>query len=414
MQYGCIAERLGHSFSREIHAHLADYAYELCEIAPDALEEFLTARDFCGINVTIPYKERVIPYLSEIDEEARMIGAVNTIVNRGGRLCGYNTDFYGMSALIGRLGLCLAGKKVAVLGSGGTSRTACAVAKAMGADRILRVSRTAKADAIDYEALRTEHADIQILINTTPCGMYPHPDAAAVDVADFLALEGVIDAVYNPLRPKLVMEARARGIPAEGGLYMLVAQAVRASEIFLDIQYPKEIVERVYQKMLAQKENIVLVGMPGSGKSTVGALLAARLGRPFLDTDDLIVARAGKPISEIFSEVGEVGFRDLESRVIAEEAAQVSGAVIATGGGAILREENVRALKRGGKLYFLDRPLKELLPTPDRPLASSSEAVTRRYEERYHRYCHVADCRIAVTGTAAEVADNIEKDFLKP
>ncbi len=413
MQYGLIAERLGHSFSREIHGELASYPYELHEVAPEALDAFMRQGDFCGINVTIPYKEQVIPYLFEIDEQARAIGAVNTIVNRGGKLYGYNTDFYGMSALISHMGLTLAGKKVAILGSGGTSRTANAVAEALGASTILRVSRTAKGGAIDYTMLREQHGDVQILINTTPCGMFPHPDAAAVDVADFPRLEGVIDAVYNPLRPKLVLEARARGIPAEGGLFMLVAQAVRASEIFLDTTYPADVTERIYQKILRQKENIVLVGMPGSGKSTVGRLLAERLGRDFYDTDDMIVKCAGKPISDIFAESGETAFRDIESQVIAEDASQRTGAVIATGGGAILRDENVQALKRGGRLYFIDRPLKELLPTPDRPLASSSEAVTRRYEERYHRYCHVADCRVAVMGNAASVADNIEKEFCK-
>lgn len=411
MQYGCVAEKLGHSFSKVIHAELGDYSYELCEIAPDALDAFLQKRDFCGINVTIPYKERVIPHLSFIDEQAKAIGAVNTIVNREGRLYGYNTDFYGMKALIEHIGLELRGKKVAVLGTGGTSKTARAVARSLGTKTVLCVSRRAGEGVVDYDTLYADHADIEILINTTPCGMYPNPDASAVDVDRFPNLLGVVDAVYNPLRPKLVLDAKSRGIPAEGGLYMLVAQAVRASEIFFDKTYPAEVLERVYRKIAAQKENIVLIGMPASGKSTVGQLLADRLEREFCDTDSEIVDFAGREITEIFAQDGEDTFRDIESRVIRERVAQRNGLVIATGGGAILRDENVNALKRSGRLYFIDRPLADLLPTQDRPLASSTEAIRRRYEERYHRYCAVCDTRIEVNGSAESVAEAILTDF---
>ena len=411
MHYGCIAQRLGHSFSPEIHAQLGSYRYELCELAPDAVKDFLEKRDFLGINVTIPYKETVIPYLSHIDEQAKRIGAVNTVVNRGGKLYGYNTDFYGMRSLIEWLGLSLGGKKVAVLGTGGTSRTAVAVAESMGASTVLRVSRTARDGAIDYATLTREHRDLHILINTTPCGMFPNPDASAVDVNDFPMLEGVVDAVYNPLRPKLVSDAKKKGVVAEGGLYMLVAQAVRASELFLDTTYQQGTVERVYKKLMRQKENLVLVGMPASGKSTVGAILAERLGREFVDMDEAIVNTAKRPISEIFSADGERGFRDLESRVLREQLAQRNSLVIATGGGAILRDENVDALRRNGRLYFLDRPLEDLIPTEDRPLASSREAITARYHERYERYCTVADVKIPVFGSAEEVAREIEKEF---
>lgn len=411
MEYGCIGEHLKHSFSAEIHRELASYRYEIREIAPDKLGEFLTARDFRGINVTIPYKEQVIPYLSQIDEHAKAIGAVNTIVNRGGKLYGYNTDFYGMSQLIRRIGVSLFGKKVAVLGTGGTSRTARAVAESMGASEVLCVSRTERENIIGYERLCREHADTQILINTTPCGMYPNPNSVAVDVSQFPRLEGVVDAVYNPLRPQLVLDAKAKGIAAEGGLYMLVAQAVRASEIFLDVTYPPEALDRVYRKILRQKENMVLVGMPGCGKSTVGALLSKHLQMPLFDVDAEIVKTAGKPISEIFATDGEVAFRNLESRVIAEQLALRTGVILATGGGAILRDQNVNELRRNGRLYFLDRPLCDLLPTDDRPLASSAEAIRKRYEERYERYCKVADCRIAVKGDAAWVAEEIEKEW---
>ena len=412
MQYGCIAERLGHSFSKEIHAELGDYLYELCEIAPDALDAFLQKRDFRGINVTIPYKERVIPHLFYIDEQAKSIGAVNTVVNRDGKLYGYNTDFYGMKALIERLGLDLGGKKVAVLGTGGTSKTARTVAAFLGAGEILCVSRTAREGIIDYGTLKACHADVEIIINTTPCGMYPNPNATAVDINCFPRLQGVVDAVYNPLRPQLVLDAQARGIPAEGGLFMLVAQAVRASEIFLDTTYPAEVLERVYRKILSQKENIVLIGMPGCGKSTVGAMLAARMCHTFCDLDAEIEADTGKNIPEIFETLGEQGFRDIESRVLCERVAQRNGLVIATGGGAILRDENVNALRRNGRLYFLDRPLADLIPTGDRPLASSTEAVRRRYEERYHRYCTVSDVQIEVKSDPEGVALAVQTAFL--
>lgn len=412
MKYGCIGEHLGHSFSKEIHSHISDYEYEIRELAPDEVEGFMTSRDFLAINVTIPYKEKVIPHLSYIDESARLIGAVNTVVNRGGKLYGYNTDFYGMKSLIERMKLDFGGKKVAILGTGGTSRTAMAVAKSLGAAEYFRVSRTAKGSAIDYETLYRDHADTDFIINTTPSGMYPNIDNAPIDPKRFTALSGVIDAIYNPLRPKLVTKAREMGIPAEGGLYMLVAQAVRASEIFLDCSYPADTSEAVYRRILRQKENIVLIGMPGSGKSTVGKILAERLSRALYDMDACIVKTAGQEITDIFAAVGESVFRDIETRVLKEQLAGLGAIVLATGGGAILRDENVAALRQNGRLYFLDRPLCDLLPTADRPTASSTEAIRRRYEERYFRYCGVADVRIPVDGSPEEIAEKIRKDFL--
>ena len=413
MQYGCIAEHLGHSFSPEIHALLGEYPYELRELAPEEVGPFLQKGDFLGINVTIPYKETVIPYLSELDEGARRIGAVNTVVNRSGRLCGYNTDFYGMRALLARIGVSLAGRKVAVLGTGGTSRTARAVAESLGAREILSVSRNARAGVITYDALYRDHADLEYIINTTPVGMYPHPDGAAVDPSRFPRLLGVADAVYNPVRPRLILEARRLGIPAEGGLFMLIAQAKRASEIFLDTVYPEGTEERIYGTLLRRKENLVLVGMPGSGKTTVGRLLAKALGRELLDTDELIVRADGRTIPEIFAQEGESFFRALETRVIGEQVAQRNGLVVATGGGAILRQENVDALRRNGRIYFLDRSPDELIPTDDRPLASSAEDIRRRYAERYERYLEAADVRIAISGDAEWVSETIGKDFFK-
>ncbi|MBQ8005269.1 MAG: shikimate dehydrogenase [Clostridia bacterium] len=410
MIYGCIGEHLGHSFSKEIHAALATYKYEICEIERDKLASFMEMRDFSAINVTIPYKEAVIPHLYYISESAKAIGAVNTIVNRNGKLYGYNTDHYGMSALINRMGLELSDKKVAVLGTGGTSKTAVRVALDMGAGEVIRTSRSGKDGALTYEELYAKHSDVQIIINTTPSGMYPHPEGMPIELEKLPKVCGVVDAVYNPLRTRLVNEARKRGIKAEGGLYMLVAQAVRASEIFLDTKYSPEETERVYRKVLSEKENIVLVGMPASGKTTVGTLLSKILGRRLIDTDAEIVKEEKVEITQIFEQIGESGFRDIEERIIRNNILSLSSSIIATGGGAVLRDSNIDALKQNGKLYFLDRPLEKLIPTEDRPLASTAEAIKKRYNERYKRYCAVCDTRICGDLTPEESAEIIIKE----
>lgn len=412
MKYGCIGERLGHSFSKEIHNALAPYEYELCEIEKNNLDAFMKERNFSAINVTIPYKEAVIPYLAEIDKSAKAIGAVNTIVNRDGKLYGYNTDYYGMSELIKKMRLSLKGKKVAILGTGGTSKTAFAVAEDMGAKEILKISRSAKDSALTYEELYLSHSDTDIVINTTPSGMYPNVDGLPVELDKLPNISGVVDAVYNPLNTRLITQAKKRGINAEGGLYMLVAQAVRASEIFLDTKYPDETSKKIYEKILSSKQNIVLIGMPGCGKTTVGKILAEKLSRPLVDSDELIIEETGKNISNIFEESGEIGFRDIEQRVIKEKVLSLSGSVIATGGGAVIREENIDALKQNGVLFFLDRPLEQLLPTSDRPLANTAEAIKKRYEERYPIYCRVCDKKINANTSAEDTADRIIKELM--
>ncbi len=411
MQYGCIGEVLKHSFSAEIHPLLSDAAYELCEIPKAELAAFMERRDFRGINVTIPYKQAVIPFLHFIDDTAREIGAVNTVVNRDGLLYGYNTDFYGMCSLLSHLGAELSGKKVAILGTGGTSLTAAAVARHLGASEILRVSRSEKEGCVTYEALKTLHSDARILINTTPCGMYPHADEAPVDPADFPDLECVADAVYNPLRTELVLRARERGVAAEGGLYMLVAQAVRAAEIFHDTSYPNETVERIWRNLMRKKENAVLIGMPGSGKTTVGLLLAELLNRAVSDTDAEITDAVGRAPAQIISELGEEAFRDAETKIIRERIAAKNGEIVATGGGAVLRPENERMLRRNGRLYLLDRPVEKLIPTLDRPLSSDREALERRYRERHQRYHEAADVVIFDPETAEAAAELIRKEF---
>jgi len=410
MNYGCIGERLGHSFSRDIHGKLDDYDYILKEIPRDGLDEFMRRRDFRAINVTIPYKQAVIPYLDHISETAQRIGAVNTIVKRNGELWGYNTDFGGMKALIARCGLELAGRKVLICGTGGTSRTALAVAESLGAGEVYRLSRDGRDGALRYEEAYERHSDAQILINTTPCGMFPHVDGMAIDPGRFPKLEGAVDAVYNPLRSAFIRAVCRKGAVAEGGLYMLVMQAVLAWEIFTGKKCGEEKAESVYRAMLRERENIVLIGMPASGKSSVGAILAEKLGRELIDTDALIVERAGESIPAIFEKYGEEHFRRLESEAVKEAGAK-TGVVIATGGGAILRSCNVEALRQNGRLFWLYRPLAELIPTADRPLGSSRAALEKRYEERYSLYRAAADERIAGMGSAAEAAECILEMF---
>ncbi len=412
MQYGCIGEHLTHSFSKEIHSQLKDYLYQLQEIPMGQLGAFMEKRDFKAINVTIPYKQDVIPYLKEIEPMAASIGAVNTIVNRGGDLYGYNTDFGGMADLIRRTGITLAGKKVLILGTGGTSKTAMAVAKHMGAASVYRVSRSAKPGVLTYEQVLAEHLDAQVLINTTPVGMFSRDSGMSIDPAAFPQLSGVIDAVYNPLRTEFVQKARSLGVPAAGGLYMLVRQAVLASEIFLDTKYPEEVTEQVYRKIKASKENIVLIGMPGSGKTTVGRQLAEEMGRPFWDTDVLVAEKTGKTPAEIIRNQGEKVFRDIETEVIQELSSQ-NGGIIATGGGAVLREKNVELLRRNGKIFFLDRPAEQLIPTQDRPLSSTKDAILERYRERYPIYKAAADVMIPNGETPENAVKLIKRSFLE-
>ena len=409
MEYGLIGEKLPHSFSKEIHEKLAGYDYQLKELTPAQLPAFLEKRDFKGINVTIPYKQTVIPYLDELDDKAAAIGAVNTIVNREGKLYGYNTDYDGMVALIRHAGLSLEGKTVLILGTGGTSKTAMAVAKDLGAASVQRVSRTAKEGAISYE--EAQRLPVQILINTTPSGMYPNLDGQPMDLSRFGWLEGVLDAVYNPLRTRLVLQARDNGARAQSGLYMLVAQAAAACELFVGESLPQGALSRVYRTIHGEKQNIVLTGMPGSGKSTVGRILAQEMGREFVDTDTEIIRLAKKPIADIFAQRGENGFRELEGQVI-QQLSQRTGLVIATGGGAILRAENLRRLRQTGRIYFLDRPLEDIQPSDDRPLSRDREALEQRYAERYPRYVAAADTGIPVRGSADTVAQAIREEFL--
>jgi len=410
MKYGCIGEHLKHSFSKEIHNCLSNYEYELKEIPKDEFEGFIKRHDFVGINVTIPYKETVIPYLYYIDDSAKEIGAVNTVVNRNGKLYGYNTDFYGMCMLIAYAGVNLKNRKVAILGTGGTSKTARAVSKSLFAKEILTVSRTKKDGTVTYDELYEYHKDLDVIINTTPVGMFPNNFGKPIDITKFPQLSGVIDVVYNPLKTQLISDSKKLGIMAEGGLYMLVAQAVLASEIFLNKKFEAKKLNKVFEKLKKQKENIVLIGMPSSGKSTVGKELAKRLDRKFYDTDELIAQKMGITPFEIITSKGEEYFRRLECEVV-KDLSKETGVVISTGGGVVLSKENVSALSQNGRIYFLDRPLDLLMPTDDRPLTSTRESLVRKYNERLPIYNESANVIVDASGDVLTVANSIIGDF---
>lgn len=407
MKYGLIGKPLGHSFSREIHALIADYDYRLFEIDEDELPRFFQERDFSGINVTIPYKQAVIPFLDEISDEAKKIGAVNTIVKKEGKLFGFNTDFFGMRALIKSAGLDLENKTVLILGTGGTSKTAVEVSKSLGATEIVKVSRKKSSDTVTYDEAYEKYSDADVIINTTPVGMFPNADKTPVDVKKFKNLQGVIDAVYNPLRTNFVLDAESIGAKGRGGLYMLVAQAVYASALFLDKTADESVIDKTYARILKEKRNIVLCGMPSSGKTTVGKEIAKVFGKKFIDTDDVVVEKRKESISDIFEKYGEGEFRK-EERLAIEELSKENGLVIATGGGAVLDENNVRALRRNGVILFLDRSLENLVATADRPLSSDTEKLKNLFEKRYDVYKSCADAVIPADGEIADVVEKIK------
>ena len=406
MEYGLLGERLGHSFSPQIHRDLAGYDYQLLPTPPEAVEDLFARRAFQGLNVTIPYKRTVMPLCDEIDPRAAAIGAVNTVVNRNGRLTGYNTDIDGFLYMARRAGVDMAGKKVVILGSGGTSRTARAAAGELGAREIVTVSRRGEDN---YQNL-SRHADAQVLVNTTPVGMYPNWGQSPVSLESFPALEGVLDVVYNPLRTALLLQAEERGLPRSCGLPMLVAQAKRAAELFTGQNIDDSRAEAVLHGLRGQLTSIVLIGMPGCGKTTVGRALAGKLGRTFVDLDEEIVRRAGTSIPEIFAREGEAGFRERESALV-REFGEHTGLVVSTGGGVVTRRENYIPLKQNGLLLHLRRDPASL-PTDGRPL-SQATAPEELWRRRAPLYAAFADGEIDNNGTLAGTLEQIEKEMTK-
>ena len=387
MEYGLIGAKLGHSYSPAIHARLGDYDYRLYEMSAEGFVRLMEARSFKGLNVTMPYKVLAYEHCDALSDAARAVGCVNTLVVReDGSLYGHNTDIGGFIALARRAGVTMAGRKCAVLGSGGASLTAQTACKWLGARETVVVSRKGP---VDYAALYRDHADVEVLINATPVGMFPGNGVSPVDIARLPALTGVLDVIYNPDKTALVLDAEARGIPCAGGLYMLVGQAREAAELFMGKAIPESETDRIYGLLRAEILNLLLVGMPGSGKSGIGRRVAEAMGRPFVDCDAEIVRRAGMSIPEIFAAQGEGGFRELESQVVADVCKQKS-TVIALGGGAVLRKENVRAMRQNGVVVMLERDL-GALSMDGRPLSKSREALKAMWAAREPLYRAAAD-----------------------
>lgn len=414
MQYGLIGEKLGHSYSKEIHTAFGKYNYELKELSKDEVKDFILEKQFKGLNVTIPYKETVMEYLDFIDDEAKAIGAVNTVVNRDGKLYGYNTDFYGMLEVLKDTGFDFKDKKVLVLGVGATAKTATAVLNHLQVKDIFYAARNkSKSFCIDKTVSFTEAketlTDVDFIVNTTPCGMYPNLDDKAIDLSPFKNIYGVFDVIFNPGRTQLMLQAESLNKKAFGGLKMLVYQAVYATEKFTGESVERKLSERILKDLRSKNENIVLIGMPASGKSTVGKLLSKDLSKEFFDTDNLIVKKAGCEITDIFANKGETYFRDLESEVI-KEISLKKNVIIATGGGAVLRKENVEALKAYGRLYFIDRALENLLPTEDRPLANDAEKIKKLYETRLPIYKEAADVVVECDNILEHKVEKIKRD----
>ena len=393
LKCGLLGQKLGHSYSPAIHGMLAGYDYQLFEREPEQLEDFLKNGDWDGINVTIPYKKAVLPYCAELSDTARRIGSVNTIVRRpDGSLYGDNTDAYGFESLVKKSGIQVQGKKALVLGSGGASVTVVAVLKMLGAASVTVISRGGEDN---YDNL-DKHADARIIANTTPVGMYPNNGQAAVDLAQFPQCEGVLDVVYNPARTALLLQAEKLGIPCAGGLYMLVAQAKRSSELFTGRSIPDSEIGRIEKLLSGQMKNIVLVGMPSSGKSTLAAALGERLGRPVYEADALIEQEAGVDIPAIFAQYGEGHFRALETEVLSR-LGKLSGAVISTGGGCVTREENYDLLHQNGTILWLQRDTEKLDKT-GRPLSLKND-LNEMYQKREPMYRRFADAAVDNNGS---------------
>ena len=404
--YGLLGEHLPHSFSPQIHKALGNDNYTLFEVVPENLEKFMLEKTFKGINVTIPYKKAVIPYLNEISPEAEKIGAVNTIVVRDGKLCGYNTDYFGFKYMVEKSGISIENKKVLVLGSGGASLTVQTVLHDMGACEIVVISRNGDDN---YVNMYIKHTDAEIIVNTTPVGMYPDNLNTLVDLDRFENLSGVLDVVYNPLKTRLILDAEQRNVPSSAGLSMLVAQAKKAHEIFFDTTVDNDICEKIEYSLTLQMCNVVLIGMAGCGKSTIGKALAEKLNKQLVDTDEMIVNTENKPISEIFAEKGEVYFRWCEN-VAVNIAGKEKSQIIATGGGVITRPENYNSLKQNGIIVFINRDA-DLLATDGRPL-SQKYGAKELYEKRLPLYRQFADIEIDGNGTVEEVSNRIVKEIL--
>ena len=401
LKCGLLGEKLGHSYSPQIHSMLADYEYKLFEKSPGELEDFLKSGEFDGLNVTIPYKKSVMPYCAELSPTAAQIGSVNTIVRRSdGSLYGDNTDAFGFENLIVHNGIEVKGKKALVLGTGGASVTAQAVLKNLGASEVVVISRKGEDN---YENI-AKHADAEIIANTTPVGMYPNNGKAAVDLTQFPKLSGVLDVVYNPARTALLLQAEKLCIPCAGGLYMLVSQAKRSCELFTGKSIPDSEIDRIERVLSHQMQNIVIIGMPGSGKTAVSTMLAERLGRKIFDTDTIVSEKAGMTIPEIFAAQGEAGFRKLETEATAE-VGKLSGNIISTGGGVVTVADNYELLHQNGVIVWIERDTNKLA-RDGRPISLSSD-LNELYAARLPLYERFADIKADDNGDINDTVNAI-------
>lgn len=403
LKCGLLGERLGHSYSKQIHGVLADYEYELYGVPEARAIEIIRSGEFDGLNVTIPYKELAYSLCNELDEVAHMCGSVNTVFYRDGKICGANTDVYGFISMVRSAGISFMGKNVLILGSGGTSKTAYLAARTMGAEEVTVVSRSGE---VNYDNVY-ELTDTDVIVNTTPVGMYPKNGACAIDLSRFPKCRGVVDVIYNPAKTKLIFEAERLGIPCVSGLHMLAAQAYRAAEIFTDKKLPGALIGEAVRSVSNSVMNVVLIGMPGAGKSSVAERVAAILGRDCVDTDEIIRSKYGAP-SDIITGQGEDAFRKIETAVLAEVGRE-RGLVISTGGGIVEREENYEFLAQNGRVYLIERDISRLA-THDRPLSKDVQAL---YERRRDKYNCFADIKIDNNGTIDQAAEMIVKDFNK-
>lgn len=401
LKCGLLGEKLGHSYSPQIHSMLADYEYKLFEKSPEELEDFLKSGEFDGLNVTIPYKKSVMPYCAELSPTAAQIGSVNTIVRRSdGSLYGDNTDAFGFEKLIVHNGIEVKDKKALVLGTGGASVTAQAVLKNLGASEVVVISRKGEDN---YENI-AKHADAEIIANTTPVGMYPNNGKAAVDLTQFPKLSGVLDVVYNPARTALLLQAEKLCIPCAGGLYMLVSQAKRSCELFTGNSIPDSEIDRIERVLSHQMQNIVIIGMPGSGKTAVSTMLAERLGRKIFDTDMIVSEKAGMTIPEIFAAQGEAGFRKLETEATAE-VGKLSGNIISTGGGVVTVADNYELLHQNGVIVWIERDTNKLA-RDGRPISLSSD-LNELYAARLPLYERFADIKADNNGDINDTVNAI-------
>ncbi|MDR1033319.1 MAG: hypothetical protein LBL41_00895 [Bifidobacteriaceae bacterium] len=416
VEYGLIGERLGHSYSKTIHELLLpDYHYDLLPMNPAEFAEFMKARKFKGLNITFPYKKDILDYIDGFNEDVITAGdAINTVAWKchetlGEKmLIGYNTDYYGFLYTLRKREIAVRGKKVLIFGAGGAGSAVAGALRTENAGEIVHVTRHADSEnnIITLETAEKLHADAEILVNATPVGMYPNVHEKAFDLGAFPSAETVIDIVYNPLRTEVLLDAKERGLRGVDGLLMLVAQAAFAVNIFKDIELPEAKIDEVYEKVLRDTQNIALIGMPASGKSTIAKMLAEKTGKRLVSTDELIERRACKSVAEIFADTGETAFRALETEVLRETAIE-TGLVIDCGGGIVKNAENVRELKRNSMLVYIDRA-PELLVSKDgkRPLLRSLADAKKLYAERHELYRTVADVRVENNGDEFGVAAN--------